>query len=78
VQWRFDGRGRWTAESAHGQAGGGRGPTYIINVTADAEFTCTSNDVNVFPNGSETMPTLGEAKEVCEARDAERRKKKHR
>ena len=76
MEWRFDGRGRWTAESAHLRKGAKRPPTYIINVTGDGEFACTSNDLNVVPDDSPRVPTLTEAKRQCEELEREMLRKK--
>lgn len=71
MEWRFDGRARWSAESTYKLAGAERAPTYLINVTRDGEFSCSSNDPNAFPDGTVPLATLAEAKEVCEQREKE-------
>lgn len=67
---------RWTAESGNKPPGAERAPTYIINVTRDGEFVCSSNDVNAFPDGTVPVATLAEAEEVCEQREKELARKK--
>jgi hypothetical protein len=75
VDWRFDGRGKWTAESELKSAQHST-LTYVIDVTEDGEFTYWGADDMLLHGKRVTVAKLREAKRACEAREAGLHRKK--